>query len=56
MLALREKVMNVTMKHFEKAKEKVHPTMNERLRDQYKRTRDHFKGGLPPQVQPPEYQ
>ena len=30
--------------------------MNERLRDYYQRIQQHFKGGLPKQVQPPEYQ
>ncbi|MEN6610806.1 MAG: ATPase, partial [Methanoregulaceae archaeon] len=56
MLALRDKAASITGKHFEKARVKVHPTMNERLREYYKRIRDHFKGGLPTQVQPPEYQ
>jgi len=56
MLALREKTVSITGKHFEKARVKVHPTMNERLREYYKRIQDHFKGGLPTQVQPPEYQ
>lgn len=56
MLALREKAVSITGKHFEKARVKVHPTMNERLREYYKRIQDHFKGGLPTQVQPPEYQ
>jgi transitional endoplasmic reticulum ATPase len=56
MLAFREKAASVTMEHFERAKDKIHPTMNERLREYYKRIRDHFKGGLPAQVQPPEYQ
>jgi transitional endoplasmic reticulum ATPase len=30
--------------------------MNERLRDYYAKIQQHFKGGLPVQVQPPEYQ
>jgi transitional endoplasmic reticulum ATPase len=30
--------------------------MNERLREFYGRIRLHFKGGLPKEVQPPEYQ
>jgi transitional endoplasmic reticulum ATPase len=30
--------------------------MNDNLRDYYDKIRQHFKGGLPKQVQPPEYQ
>jgi len=56
MLALREDAAIVTRHHFEEAQKKVHPMMNERLRDYYKNIRQHFKGGLPTQVQPPEYQ
>jgi transitional endoplasmic reticulum ATPase len=56
MLALREDAAMVTRHHFEEAQKKVHPMMNERLRDYYKNIRQHFKGGLPQQVQPPEYQ
>jgi SpoVK/Ycf46/Vps4 family AAA+-type ATPase len=56
-LIQKEKISsNVTMKHFEEAQKKVHPMMNERLRDYYKNIQQHFKGGLPKQVQPPEYQ
>jgi transitional endoplasmic reticulum ATPase len=46
----------VTVKHFEEAQKKVHPTMNENLRQYYGKIQQHFKGGLPKQVQPPEYQ
>jgi transitional endoplasmic reticulum ATPase len=56
MLALRESAPAVTMRHFEEAIKKVHPTMNENLRDYYGKIQQHFKGGLPKQVQPPEYQ
>jgi transitional endoplasmic reticulum ATPase len=56
MLALREDAIIVTKRHFEEAQKKVHPMMNERLRDYYKNIQQHFKGGLPKQVQPPEYQ
>ncbi|QSZ67201.1 AAA family ATPase [Methanofollis aquaemaris] len=56
MLAMREKNPVVTREHLEKAAKKVHPTMNERIKDYYGRVREHFKGGLPEQVQPPEYQ
>jgi transitional endoplasmic reticulum ATPase len=35
---------------------KVRPTMNERSREYYRRMREVFKGGLPKEVQPPEYQ
>jgi len=56
MLALRESAASITLHHFEEAQKKVHPTMNERLRDYYTKVQQHFKGGLPKQVQPPEYQ
>jgi transitional endoplasmic reticulum ATPase len=56
MLALRENVTIVTKRHFDEALKKVHPTMNERLREYYAKIQQHFKGGLPKQVQPPEYQ
>ena len=56
MLALREEATMVTLRHFEEAQKKVHPMMNERLREYYKNIQQHFKGGLPKQVQPPEYQ
>jgi transitional endoplasmic reticulum ATPase len=56
MLALREGSNTITMRHFEEAQKKVHPTMNDNLRDYYTKIQQHFKGGLPKQVQPPEYQ
>ncbi len=56
MLALRAGEETVTLRHFEEAEKKVHPTMNNNLRDYYKKIQQHFKGGLPKQVQPPEYQ
>jgi transitional endoplasmic reticulum ATPase len=56
MLALREGATIVSRKHFDAAKAKVHPTMNERLREYYGKIQQHFKGGLPEKVQPPEYQ
>ncbi len=56
MLALREGAAVISQHHFEEAQKKVHPMMNERLRDYYKKIQQHFKGGLPQQVQPPEYQ
>ncbi len=56
MLALREQGTVVTQKHFEEAQKKVHPTMNDNLRDYYSKIQQHFKGGLPAKVQPPEYQ
>jgi transitional endoplasmic reticulum ATPase len=56
MLALREDATIVTRHHFEEAQKKVHPMMNERLREYYRNIQQHFKGGLPKQVQPPEYQ
>ena len=56
MLALREGSAVVSQQHFAEAQKKVHPTMNERLRDYYGKVQQHFKGGLPRQVQPVEYQ
>jgi len=56
MLALRGGTATVTKKHFEEAQKKVHPTMNENLRQYYAKIQQHFKGGLPKVVQPPEYQ
>ncbi|MDP2797298.1 MAG: CDC48 family AAA ATPase [Methanoregula sp.] len=56
MLALRDGQTIVSMKYFEAAQKKVHPTMNENLRNYYSKIQQHFKGGLPKQVQPPEYQ
>ncbi|NVO66703.1 CDC48 family AAA ATPase [Methanofollis tationis] len=56
MFAMREGAQVVTRKHLEAAAQKVHPTMNERLVDYYRRVKGFFKGGLPEAVQPPEYQ
>jgi len=56
MLAMREEASLVNQSHFERAQEKVHATMNERLRQYYQRIQQHFKGGLPKDIQPPEYQ
>ncbi len=56
MLALRENSSVVALKHFELAKQKIHPTMNQNIREWYKRIQDSFKGGLPKEGQPPEYQ
>lgn len=56
MLALREGTVTVSKRHFEEAQKKVHPTMNDNLREYYGKIQQHFKGGLPKSVQPPEYQ
>jgi transitional endoplasmic reticulum ATPase len=56
MLALREGSASITEHHFDEAVKKVRPTMNERSREYYRRMREVFKGGLPKEVQPPEYQ
>jgi transitional endoplasmic reticulum ATPase len=56
MLALREKSTVISMKNFEAAKQKIHPTMNQNIREWYKKIQESFKGGLPKEVQPPEYQ
>lgn len=55
--AMREQAHYVRKEHFERALEKVHPTMNSRLREAYDRVKIHFKGGIPKQqAEPPEYQ
>jgi transitional endoplasmic reticulum ATPase len=54
--AMRDGVKQVSRQHFEKALAKVHPTMNDNLRAAYQKINLHFKGGLPKEVQPPEYQ
>jgi hypothetical protein len=56
MLALREGATIVARRHFDAAQQKVHPTMNDNLRQYYGKIQQHFKGGLPQKVQPPEYQ
>ncbi|MDD4126786.1 MAG: CDC48 family AAA ATPase [Methanomicrobium sp.] len=56
MFAMRQNKKCVSESHFKMALEKVHPMMNDRLREQYTRIKQHFKGGLPQQVQPVEYQ
>ncbi len=56
MLAMREGAPIVNPSHFDRAQEKVHATMNERLRQYYQKVQQHFKGGLPKDIQPPEYQ
>ncbi len=56
MFALREGKLSVGESHFKSALKKVHPMMNERLREQYNNIKMYFKGGLPKQVQPVEYQ
>lgn len=56
MFAMREGKLSVGESHFKSALKKVHPMMNERLREQYNNMKMYFKGGLPKQVQPVEYQ
>ncbi|MDD1718520.1 MAG: ATPase, partial [Methanoregulaceae archaeon] len=56
MFAMREEVQLVGKRHFDESVNKVHATMNKVLRESYDRIRQHFKGGLPREVQPPEYQ
>ncbi|MDD2472440.1 MAG: hypothetical protein PHR49_00420 [Methanoculleus sp.] len=56
MLVMREDAVFVNQSHFEKAREKVHATMNERLRQCYGKVQQHFKDRLPKDVQPLEYQ
>ena len=54
--AMREGSRHVAHRHFEASLAKVHPTMNTRLKEYYERIRQSFKGGLPKDIQPPEYQ
>jgi transitional endoplasmic reticulum ATPase len=54
--AMRDGAPAVESRHFEEALKKVHPTMNERLRNTYSKYQEFFKGGLPVKDQPPEYQ
>ncbi|MDD1717951.1 MAG: CDC48 family AAA ATPase, partial [Methanoregulaceae archaeon] len=56
MFAMREGAVLVGRRHFEESRKKVHPTMNARLRESYQMIQKHFKGGLPKEAQPPEYQ
>ncbi|MDI6720326.1 MAG: CDC48 family AAA ATPase [Methanomicrobiales archaeon] len=56
MFAMRDGSPAVEARHFEEAAKKVHPTMNDRLRESYSRFQEFFKGGLPQKDQPIEYQ
>ena len=57
MIAMRDSRPRVGFEHFEAALTKVHPMMNDRIREQYAKIQQHFKGGLPIESQPlPEYQ
>ncbi len=56
MFAMRQGRAFLSESDFALAMEKVHPMMNDRVREQYMRIKQHFKGGLPSQVQPVEYQ
>ncbi|MDD3574666.1 MAG: AAA family ATPase, partial [Methanospirillum sp.] len=54
--AMRDQLNSVNNDHFEHALNKVHPTMNQRLREAYDRVKTHFKGGMQKKSEPPEYQ
>jgi transitional endoplasmic reticulum ATPase len=56
MLAMRDGSPFVEERHFEAASGKIHAMMNDNVREYYRRMREFFKGGLPKEVQPPEYQ
>jgi transitional endoplasmic reticulum ATPase len=56
MLAMRDGSSFVEERHFEAASGKIHAMMNDNVREYYRRMREFFKGGLPKEVQPPEYQ
>jgi len=57
-LAMREDSEFVSLRHFEEAGKKIHPTMNEQIRHFYSGIEQFFKGGLVQQkgLQLPEYQ
>jgi len=54
--AMREQLHYVKKDHFDRALEKVHPTMSQQLREAYDRVKTHFKGGITKKTEPPEYQ
>ncbi|MDR2854799.1 MAG: CDC48 family AAA ATPase [Methanomicrobiales archaeon] len=56
LLAMREKKSQVGLNEFMLARKKVHPTMNVQLRDFYGKIQKHFKSGIAPEAQLPEYQ
>ena len=56
LLAMRAKKLQVGVDEFVLARKKVHPTMNVQLRDFYAKIQKHFKSGIAPEVQLPEYQ
>ncbi len=47
MLAMREDLDQVEMRHFEEASQKVRPTVSSDLTDHYQRVQEKFKGGVP---------
>jgi len=51
MHALRRDALVVTTDDFAEAKKRIHPTMNERVREYYVSISQKFKGGLPKEVQ-----
>jgi transitional endoplasmic reticulum ATPase len=51
MHALRRGAVIVSADDFAEAKKRVHPTMNERVREYYQSISQKFKGGLPKEVQ-----
>ena len=56
MPALRECASAVSRRHFDAARDTVHPAMNENSREYYTKIQQHFKGGLPQKGLVPEYQ
>jgi transitional endoplasmic reticulum ATPase len=56
LLAMRAKKSHVSAHEFMVARKKVHATMNVQLRDFYTKIQKHFKSGIAPEVQLPEYQ
>ena len=51
MQALRQQASVVTAADFDEARKRVHPTMNERVREYYTAVSQKFKGGLPKEAQ-----
>jgi len=47
MLAMREDVDHIGMRHFEEAIQKIRPTVSSDLTDHYQRVQEQFKGGAP---------
>ena len=47
MLAIREDLSHIKMRHFEEAIQKIRPTVNTDITDHYHRVQEKFKGSVP---------